>query len=108
MSAQGIVAVIEDPFIRKLLRDILTKHGYRVIEYSKRQAVELLQSGFEQVRLIITNTPEDFLAFAAVLPLLYLAAAPDPELAACFRKCRCLRKPFSQEELLAGVADLAT
>jgi CheY-like chemotaxis protein len=108
MVAHGIVAVIEDPFIRKLLRDILTRHGYRVAEYSVAHALELLKSGTEQVSLIITNTPGEFLAFADVLPLLYMAAAPDPELAAHFRRCRCLRKPFLAEDLVAAVADLTS
>ncbi len=108
MAAQGIVAVIEDPFIRKLLRDILTRHGYRVVEFAGSQRAELLRSGAEQVALIITNTPGEFLAFADVLPVLYLAAAPDPDLAARFRRCRCLRKPFISEDLLAAVADLTS
>ncbi len=106
MAAHGIVAVIEDPFIRKLLRDILTRHGYRVVEYAAPYAVELLRSGAEQIHLIITNHPDEFLAFADVLPILYMAAAPDPELAARFLRCRSLRKPFVAEDLLAAVAEL--
>ena len=108
MPEHGIVAVIEDPFIRKLLRDILARHGYRVVEYTAPFAIELLRSGAEQVSLIITNAPGEFLAFADVLPVLYLAAAPDPELAARFRHCRCLRKPFLAEDLVAAVADLTS
>ncbi len=106
MAAHGIVAVIEDPFIRRLLRDILTRHGYEVVEYAPHRVVDLLRSGAEQVSLIITNEPSEFLAFAEALPVLYLAAAPDPELAACFRRCRCLRKPFLAEDLVAAVAEL--
>ncbi len=106
MFAHGIVAVIEDPFIRKLLRDILTRHGYQVVEYTAPHVAKLLRSGAEQINLIITNTPGEFLTFADAIPVLYLAAAPDPELAACFRRCRCIRKPFLAEELLTAIAEL--
>ncbi len=106
MVGPGIVAVIEDPFIRKLLRDILTRHGYRVVEYSVQHAVEQLRSDAEQVNLLITNTPAEFLGYRDVLPLLYLAAAPDEAVASEFRHCRTLKKPFVAQELLAAVKAL--
>jgi DNA-binding response OmpR family regulator len=106
MFAHGIIAVIEDPFIRKLLRDILTRHGYQVVEYTTPHVAELLRSGAEQIDLIITNTPGDFLEFAEQLPVVYLAAAPDPELAACFQRCTCIRKPFMAEDLVAAITEL--
>ncbi len=106
MTKPGIVAVIEDPFIRKLLRDILTRHGYRVAEYSVQHAVELLQSGAQKIHVLITNTPANFLQFADVMPLLYLAAAPDEGVAARFRRCRSVKKPFLASDLLAAVRDL--
>lgn len=106
MNSPGIVAVIEDPFIRKLLRDILTRHGYRVVEYSAQRAVEHLRAGSEHVNLVITNAPAELLPVAQEVPLLYLAAAPDPDLAACFPACRCVRKPFQSEHLLSAVREL--
>ncbi len=106
MDRHGIVAVIEDPFIRKLLRDILTRRGYRVVGYSVQQALDLLGTGTEPVSLVITNAPAEFLRFAQGMPVLYLSAAPDPELAACFPSCRCVRKPFQAEELIEAVKEL--
>jgi DNA-binding NarL/FixJ family response regulator len=103
----GIVAVVEDPFIRKLLKDLLSRHGYQVVEYSSSRAVALLSARSEQVNLIITNAPAEFLPFAQWLPVLYLAAAPDTDLASRFTRCRCVRKPFLAEDLLNAVADLA-
>ncbi len=107
MSLHGIIAVIEDPFICKLLRDLLARHGYQAVEFTARHAVELLQAGAHSIRLLITNQPTDFLPFARVLPVLYLAAAPDPKVAARFPSCRCVSKPFQAEELLTAVKELS-
>lgn len=105
-TAQGAVVVVEDPYIRKYLRDVLTRHGYRVIGSEVQAATEMLRSGTEQVDLVITNSPIDFLAFADTVPLLYIAGAPDPELAPRFFCCRVLKKPFHPEHLVAAVRDL--
>jgi DNA-binding response OmpR family regulator len=107
MDDADMIAVIEDPFIRRLLRDILKKYGYRVVEASAAEAVEALRSGVHNFRLVITNSPSDFLPFAAEVPLLYLAADPDPDLAARFTHCRALQKPFVARELVEAVRDLA-
>jgi len=103
----GIIAVIEDPFIRKLVRDILKPHGYVVREAPVENALRMLGEGPEHVNLLITNRPAEFLAWCEVLPLLYLAAAPEPELAARFKRCLMLRKPFHPDELVAAVARLS-
>ena len=66
----------------------------------------MLSSDTEQVDLIITNSPKDFLRFADHVPLLYIAAAPDPELASRFLWCRVLQKPFHPDQLVAAVRDL--
>lgn len=105
-TAQGAIVVVEDPYIRKYLRDVLTRHGYRVVGAETHAATEMLHLGTEQVDLVITNSPIDFLAFADTVSLLYLAAAPDPELASRFFCCRVLRKPFHPEHLVAAVRDL--
>src|ERR1043166_5107658 len=106
MPEAGIVAFIEDPFIRKLLRDILTRHGYHVAEYSVQHALELLNSGAQPIYLLITNSPADFVEFADAIPLLYLAAAPDERVAAQFRRCRMVKKPFAAGDLLTAVREL--
>jgi len=100
------IAVCEDPFVRKLVRDVLTRRGYRVIGADVDEAVELLRSGAEQVSLVITNTPSEFMDFADTLPMLYMAAAPDEALAAHFRACLTLQKPFSNQRLIDAVAAL--
>jgi hypothetical protein len=66
----------------------------------------MLSSDTEQVDLIITNSPKDFLRFADCVPLLYIAAAPDAELASRFLWCRVLQKPFHPDQLVAAVRDL--
>ena len=103
---QGAILVVEDPFIRKYLRDLLVRHGFRVVGSDVPAAAAMLSTGAEQVDLIITNSPKDFLRFRDQVPLLYIAAAPDPELAARFSWCRTLAKPFQPADLVAAVRDL--
>jgi len=102
----GAIAICEDPFIRRLVRDVLTRRGYRVIGTDVEETVEMLRSGEGQVGLVITNCPGDFVDFADTLPMLYMAAAPDETVAAQFRACRTLQKPFSNQCLLEAVGDL--
>ena len=106
MEERGYIVVIEDPFIRKLLRDLLTRRGYRIVDSSARQIATLLKENAGHVDLVITNTPGDLLEFAPELPLLYLAAAPDPDLAARFRHCRTVHKPFQAQQLVSAVEEL--
>jgi hypothetical protein len=105
-SRQGAIVVVEDPYIRKYLRDVLTRHGYRVLGSDAPVATGILRSGSERVDLLITNLPGDFLAFADTIRLLYTAGAPDRKLASRFFCCRVLNKPFRHEHLLAAVRGL--
>ena len=105
-ACQGSIVVVEDPFIQKYWRDLLTRHGYRVMRSDAGAVAGMLRSAGEQVDLVITNSPRDFLAFADSLPILYLAAAPDLELASLFLCCRVLKKPFHPDQLLAFIKDL--
>ncbi len=100
------IAVCEDPFVRKLVRDVLTRRGYRVIGADVDEAIEMLRSGAEQLSLVITNAPTEFMDFADSLPMLYMAAAPDETVAARFRECLTLQKPFSNQRLLEAVSAL--
>jgi hypothetical protein len=70
-------------------------------------ASELLRAGSVTANVVITNQPEAFLPLASTLPLLYIAANPDPELASQFPTCRVLRKPFRNDDLLEAVEELA-
>jgi DNA-binding response OmpR family regulator len=102
-----MIAVDEDPFIRKYLGDLLKRRGYRVVGSDATHTIEWIESGKEIVDLVITNTPWEFLPLAAKVPVLYLAAAPDPEAGLPFAAFRALKKPFLPDQLLAAVEELA-
>jgi hypothetical protein len=104
---QGAIVVVEDPFIQRYLGNVLTRRGYQVIGTDADRATRMLRSGTEQVDLIITNSPGNFLTFADTIPLLYMAGAPDMDLAARFLCCRVLKKPFHPDHLLAAIRELA-
>ena len=105
-ETNGIIAVTEDPFIRKLLRDLLKKRGYRVVGSDAAGTIDWIESGTEIVDLVITNAPNRFEAVADKVAVLYLAGAPDPEAGSRFSAFRALQKPFRPEQLLAAVNDL--
>lgn len=105
-QSNGLIAVTEDPFIRKLLGDLLKKRGYRVVGSDAVDTINWIESGAETVDLVITNTPNRFEAVADKVAVLYLAAAPDPKAGSRFSAFRALRKPFQPEHLLAAVNDL--
>ena len=102
------IAVIEDPFVRCYLRDLLGRQGYRVLGSNVESALDLLRSGDDPIDLVITNTPSEFEAFADRVPFLYLSAAPDPDLASRFFYCHTLQKPFRPDELLAFVREMTS
>ena len=101
------ILVAEDPFVSKFLRAVLQRHGHNVVTGEAAQASELLRAGSVIANVVITNQPEAFLPLAGTLPLIYIAANPDPELASRFPTCRVLRKPFRNDELLEAVKELA-
>jgi hypothetical protein len=101
------ILVAEDTFVSSFLRTVLQKHGHKVFIGDAARAGELIRQGGVVADMVITNQPEVFLEFARILPLLYIAASPDPELASQFPICRVLRKPFHNHELLAAVEELA-
>lgn len=105
--ASGVVLVVEDPFVRVYLRTLLTRHGYAVVGAEPQHGIDLITSGELKPDVLITNTPNLFDRFAQEIPVLYLAACPDPDLAARFRSCRVLQKPFHPDRCLAAVEELA-
>jgi DNA-binding response OmpR family regulator len=105
-TGSGIIVVVEDPFVRNFLRAVLVRRGYRVLPGDVRQGLAALRDSSQKVQLLITNVPAAFTEFADLVPLLYLAALPDPSLALPYRKSRVLSKPFHPDELLALVQEL--
>ncbi len=105
-QTSGLVLVVEDPFVGTYLRNILGRQGYRVVGAEPQRGIDLVRSGEIKPDLLITNTPGLFARFADDLPVLYLAACPDLDLASRFRLCRVLQKPFLPDQLLAAVEDL--
>lgn len=101
------VAVAEDPFVRRYIRALLAKHGFRIAENDTPLTRKLIESGQLKPDVLITNDPTTFAAFGGELPVLYLAAAPDPTLVQRFRRSRTLRKPFQAEHLVQAVSELA-
>jgi hypothetical protein len=99
------IVVVEDPQIQKLIQGLLGRGGYQAQAAAQDYRQTLLEGG-SLPSVLITNQPSLFLAFADELPLLYVAAMPDPRLASMFRRCRVLRKPFRASELVASVHQL--
>jgi len=106
LPAEPTIAVAEDPFVRRYVRTLLTKHGFRTVESDPHLTRKLLESGELRPDILITNDPEMFAGFAAYLPVVYLAAAPDPKMVETFRFSRMVRKPFVAEQLLRAVSEL--
>jgi len=106
-TAPGYVLVVEDPAIRRFVGGILKRHGHLVVEAELEEAQRTLRHDEGAVALLITNVPTYFLEFAETVPLIYIAAFPDPALARRFRRCHMLHKPFNPSDLVANAAELA-
>ncbi len=106
-APDGVVALSEDPFVRKLLRDLLERRGYHVANVDADRMAKLQETGDVHVQMVITNHPGDFLNFADCTPMIYISSTPDPDLASKFRCCRTFRKPFRNEDLLAAVREFS-
>ena len=98
------IVVVEDVFVRAFLRMALERHGHAVTCAAPETARELLQNG--KAGLLITNIPRSFQEFGASVPLIYVAAFPEPSEATAFARWRPLRKPFPTSELVALVREL--
>lgn len=106
-SCARSILVVEAPIVQKFLRTVLEQEGYEAIEAGPHSALDLMSTSRPGVGLVITNAPGIFLAFAEWMPLLYLAACPDFDLAARFRTCRVLQKPFHPADLVEAVRRLS-
>src|SRR5438094_8608264 len=105
-ASSGVVVVVEDPFVRNFLRSVLERQGYEVLSGGVWHGLAALRDGSREVQLLITNRPSAFTEFADRVPLLYLAALPDPSLVSPYRDSRVLSKPFHPHQLLASVQEL--
>ena len=104
MAESRKIVVVEDVFVRSFLRAALERMGHCVICPTQAEARRLLRSG--EIDLLVTNTPSAFAEFGAAVPLLYIAAFPDPAAAAGFHRWLPLHKPFQSAELTAAVEKL--
>jgi DNA-binding response OmpR family regulator len=102
-SSSGVIVIVEDPFIQRFVRSILGRLGHEVMETDARDAYKLAAEVPGSVKLLITNKPDAFEHLEHGVPILYLAASPDWELASRFRNLRVLQKPFHAHELLEAV-----
>jgi hypothetical protein len=98
------IVVVEDAFVRSFLRAALERLGCIVICAGTAEATERMRAG--GIDLLITNTPAAFGEFGETVPLLYIAAFPEPAAAVAFRRWTPLRKPFQTSELTAAVEQL--
>jgi hypothetical protein len=106
MKDFGPIIVIEDPFIRSYLRFLLSRHGYSMVDSDASRVCHLLDS--RGGGLVITNKPEPLVPCAHKFALIYLATAPDMDLASRFPACRVVRKPFQPDELVQAIEELVS
>jgi DNA-binding response OmpR family regulator len=106
LSERGKILVAEDRFVRAFVLTYLTRQGFSVVSLDVGEAEEQIQAGTVEFDLLITNRPAQFAELAGRVPLLYLAASPDPAETAGFTRCHVLRKPFRPEQLLTAVTSL--
>jgi hypothetical protein len=105
-KAQSVL-VVEDPLVCKLIGGILQRVGYHVTEAELRCGIGHLRNQVERFSLLITNSPAAFLEFAEAVPVIYVAAIPDPEIARRFRRCAMLSKPFLPSRLVELAREMA-
>jgi DNA-binding response OmpR family regulator len=104
MPEQCQILVVEDAFVRSFLRAALERLGHEVICAQAEEALAQLRKG--EIDLLVTNKPAEFAEFGEAVPLIYVAAFPDPSAAVAFRRWLPLRKPFQAAELTAAVERL--
>jgi hypothetical protein len=68
-----------------------------------KEALALVEKGDPPVILLITNSPEPFERLIGIVHLLYLASAPDWELALRSSRMHVLQKPFDARDLVEAV-----
>lgn len=102
----GLILIVEEPSIRRLVKNVLQRKGHAVLEADARRALRLVEGHETVVKLLITNLPHAFAELEGTVPILYLATSPDWDLAARTRRLRVLQKPFRTQELLEAVGEI--
>jgi CheY-like chemotaxis protein len=119
-GTETILLVEDDPAVRSFLKELLEKHGYRVIEAEHQaSALTRVQTYADPIHLIITDVvmpggtgPELVRALAQVrpgVPALYISGYADAVLqqeGATPKASEFLQKPFSSDDLLVRVRQL--
>lgn len=91
--------MVEDQSVSDFIRSLLSHQGFQVTCANLAVARELLRQDHPKVDALITNRPLAFIDTAEV-PVLYLAACPDPQSIKAFRRATFLAKPFEPRVLL--------
>jgi DNA-binding response OmpR family regulator len=100
------ILIVEDPLVGRMIDGIVSRDGYTAIQAEGKRATDLLNDETAEIGLLVTNNPAQFPPASRNVPLLYVAASPEPERAAMFAHCRTLTKPFRPRDLLALTHDL--
>ena len=105
MATRRVLLADDDPPVRGLLRALMVRAGYEVVEASTgKEALDLMMrdvTGFDVIDYLRTERPP------MLQCVIVLTAASGKDLA---RLCdedvfRVLRKPFEIQELLSAIAD---
>jgi PHD/YefM family antitoxin component YafN of YafNO toxin-antitoxin module len=102
----GVILIVEEASIGRMVKRVLARAGHKAIETDVQQAMRLVARGDSSAKLVITNRPRPFAELNSAAPVLYLASAPDWELANGATRMRILRKPFQAKDLLQAVDEL--
>jgi two-component system, cell cycle sensor histidine kinase and response regulator CckA len=119
MDAKGpttILVVDDERAVRALVKSVLEKHGYAILEaVSGEQALELLTQGPSEVALILTDIVMPGMSgvdlatrlqqLKPMLPVLLMTGFTDEDTEALHRFAY-IRKPFQPGELVRRVAEL--
>jgi hypothetical protein len=100
-----VVLVVEAVEIRQLVRRILEREGFLVVEANPLDAREVLAEE-PSIGALITNMPQRIEPLPSRVKVLYLSGWPDPELVEHHPEYSVLRKPFTREALVRDVTAL--
>jgi two-component system, cell cycle sensor histidine kinase and response regulator CckA len=115
-SPTTILVVDDQRPVRALVKSVLEKHGYAILEaVSGEQALELLTQGPSDVALVITDIVMPGMSgvdlatrlqqLNPTLPVLLMTGFTDED-AEALQQFACIRKPFQPGELVRRVAEL--
>jgi DNA-binding NtrC family response regulator len=104
----GLVVVVEDPSVCRLVKTVLKRHGHEVVSAEVWRAAEWIEHGDRPVELLITNRPQIFEGLNRAVPILYLASDPDWDYVSSHGSLSVLEKPFHPNELVEAVERMAS